>query len=175
MKNKSVNFKNKPDSPASPLDATDRRIINALQYGFPVSDYPFQEAAASLKLSETELLERIKNMRENGLLTRFGPLYNAEKMGGALSLCAMIVAEEKFDKVAQQVNSFAQVAHNYERDHKMNMWFVLATQSIEEKQQTLEQIEQLTGYPVYDMPRQKEYFVGLFLNLEPVSQQAHDS
>jgi DNA-binding Lrp family transcriptional regulator len=147
------------------LDEINRNIINTLQYGFPISDHPYRDAAESLNITEDELLTRIKALRESGILTRFGPLFHAENMGGALSLCAMKIPAGQFDKVAAQVNAFPQVAHNYERDHSMNMWFVLATETLQEKQQTLEEIEQKTGFQVYDMPKEKEYFVGLFLNI----------
>ncbi len=147
------------------LDATNRNIINTLQYGFPISDHPYREVAIKLNLSESELIQRIQFLLDSGLLTRFGPLFNAENMGGALSLCAMKIPEAEFETVTEQVNSFTEVAHNYQRDHKMNMWFVLATKSLEEKHKTLQQIEQLTGYKIYDMPKEKEYFVGLFLKI----------
>lgn len=145
------------------LDEVNRNIINTLQYGFPICDRPYREAAKSLSISEDELLTRIASMLESGVLTRFGPLFHAENMGGALSLCAMKIPPNQFDLITTKVNSFSQVAHNYERDHAMNMWFVLATKTLQEKHQTLKEIEQQTGYPVYDMPKEKEYFVGLFL------------
>ncbi|MCK5813989.1 MAG: Lrp/AsnC family transcriptional regulator [Cocleimonas sp.] len=147
------------------LDQTDRNIINTLQYGFPLSDHPYKEAADSLNITEDELLHRLKSLLDSGLLTRFGPLFNAENMGGALSLCAMIIPEAEFETVTEQVNALPEVAHNYQRDHEMNMWFVLATESLKEKHKTLKVIEQQTGYKVYDMPKEKEYFVGLFLKI----------
>ena len=147
------------------LDAINRNIINTLQHGFPICDYPFREAAESLHITEAELLERIGEMRENGILTRFGPLFNVENMGGAFSLCAMKIPAEEFESVAQQVNALPQVAHNYQREHAMNMWFVLATETLEEKHKTIAKIEQQTGYRVYDMPKEKEYFVGLYLKV----------
>lgn len=143
------------------MDSLDRRIINELQGGFPVSERPFAEAAQRLETSESELITRLRCMLDDGLLTRFGPLFHAEEMGGALSLCAMKVPPDRFDDVAAQVNSFAEVAHNYQRDHVMNMWFVLATETPERLQQTLREIEQMTGLPVFNMPKQEEYFVGL--------------
>lgn len=147
------------------IDTTNRNIINSLQKGFPVSDRPFAELADALDISEAELIERIQSMLNSGLLTRFGPLFHAENMGGALSLCAMQIPDKIFSHVTQQVNAFEEVAHNYQRDHKMNMWFVLATESLEDKYNTLKLIEQTTGYKVYDMPKEKEYFVGLFLKI----------
>jgi DNA-binding Lrp family transcriptional regulator len=147
------------------LDEINRKIINTLQHGFPICDHPFLEAAESLNITEAELLQRIKVMRENGILTRFGPLFNVEHMGGAFSLCAMEIPAEEFDRVTERVNALPQVAHNYQRDHALNMWFVLATETLEEKLKTIEEIEQQTGYRVFDMPKEKEYFVGLYLKV----------
>jgi DNA-binding Lrp family transcriptional regulator len=147
------------------MDELDRLILNSLQGGFPVSERPFREAAADLDTSESELISRIRCMLDDGLLTRFGPLYHAENMGGALSLCAMQVPPEQFDRVVAQVNAFPEVAHNYQRDHRMNMWFVLATESPEKLATTLKRIEEDTGLTVYNFPKQEEFFVGLNLQV----------
>lgn len=147
------------------MDELDRSILNSLQGGFPVSERPFRDAAFDLGTTESELIRRIRCMLDDGLLTRFGPLYHAENMGGALSLCAMQVPPERFDAVAEQVNAFAEVAHNYQRDHEMNMWFVLATESAEKLTATLQCIEEDTGLTVYNFPRQAEFFVGLNLQV----------
>ena len=135
------------------MDSLDRRIINELQGGFPVSERPYLEAAQRIGTSESELITR--------LLTRFGPLFHAEQMGGALSLCAMKVPAQRFEEVAAKVNAFPQVAHNYQRDHEMNMWFVLATETPKDLDATLQAIETATGLPVFNLPKQDEYFVGL--------------
>jgi DNA-binding Lrp family transcriptional regulator len=100
-------------------------------------------------------------MLDDGLLSRFGPLFNAEQLGGALSLCAMKVPRERFDAVAEKVNAFAQVAHNYQRDHEMNMWFVLATGSAAELEAAIHAIERETGLKVFNLPKQEEFFVSL--------------
>jgi len=147
------------------ISALDKKIINRLQYGFPISDYPYRETAKQFGISEQALIVRIKNLLKTGLLTRFGPLFNAENLGGALSLCAMKIADNDFERVTAQVNVFPQVAHNYQREHALNMWFVLATESLKEKQTVLDEIKKITGYDVYDMPKEKEYFVGLFLTI----------
>lgn len=143
------------------MDTLDRNIINSLQHDFPVCDRPFAVLAETLHSTEDELIARVQTMLDSGLLTRFGPMYNAVNMGGALSLCAMKVPEDRFDEVAAQINAFAEVAHNYQRDHEMNMWFVLATETQQELENTLAAIAHCTGIPVYNMPKQKEFFVGL--------------
>jgi len=143
------------------MDALDRNIINTLQRDFPVCERPFAQLAETLNSTEEELIHRVQTMLDDGLLTRFGPMYNAVNMGGALSLCAMKVPEDRFDKVTEQVNAFEEVAHNYQRDHEMNMRFVLATETQQDLNNTLEAIEKVTGIKVYNMPREKEFFVGL--------------
>lgn len=142
------------------LDDIDRKILNALQEGFPLSPRPFRQAARALGIQEDELIARIKRLRESGIITRFGPFYDAEAMGGAFCLCAMAVPEAEFDRVLTQVNAHAEVAHNYERDHRLNMWFVLATDSRERIAEVADQIEALTGLKVLRFPKEREFFIG---------------
>jgi len=145
------------------MDETDRRLVNRLQEGLPVSRRPFDEIADTLGLSVDALLERIQRLLDDKVLTRFGPMFNAENLGGALSLCAMQVPRDRYDEVAQQVNAFPEVAHNYERDHLLNMWFVLATERAEQAAAVIAAIEQATACKVYDLPKQEEFYIGLKL------------
>lgn len=145
------------------MDDIDRLIINTLQTGFPICDSPYRQVAETLGISETELLTRLQVLLANGTLTRFGPLYNAEQMGGALTLAAVKAPLERFDETANTINAFPEVAHNYARGHELNMWFVIATETPEQQQRTISAIEQQTGLTVYNMPKLKEYFVNLNL------------
>lgn len=145
------------------MDSIDRRIVNHLQEGLPVCARPFDAVAAQLELPVDELLARLQCLLDDKVLSRFGPMYNAESMGGALSLCAMQVPPDRFDAVAEQVNAFSEVAHNYERDHLLNMWFVIATEQPGQAATVISDIEQQTGCRVYDMPKQEEFFIGLRL------------
>ena len=112
--------------PAEALDATDRLLINRLQDGLPLEHAPFAHIAHEAGLSEAEVVDRITQLREIGAITRFGPFIDAEAMGGAFCLCAMAVPPDRFDEVMTLVNALPEVAHNYERLHRLNMWFVLA-------------------------------------------------
>jgi DNA-binding Lrp family transcriptional regulator len=145
------------------MDSVDARLVNCLQEGLPVCPRPFDDVAASLGLSVEELLLRVQRLLDNKVLTRFGPMFNAENLGGALSLCAMQVPLDRYDEVADLVNAFTEVAHNYERDHLLNMWFVIATERPEQAGAVLGEIEQATGCQVYDMPKQEEFYIGLKL------------
>ena len=148
---------------AKSYDDIDARLINHLQNGFPICDEPYLQVANELGLTESDVLKRLKNLLENGTLSRFGALYNAERMGGALTLAAIKVPEMDFENVTEIVNSFPEVAHNYARNHELNMWFVVATETPEQLAETLAAIEHQTGLRVYNMPKLNEYFVGLKL------------
>jgi len=143
------------------LSTIDKCIINRLQGGFPLSENPWDEIADALLISVNELIDRVQVLQQQGFISRFGPMYHAEKMGGALTLAAMRVPQDDFDHVCELVNSHDQVAHNYARDHALNMWFVIATESADEIQQVIDNIERQTGLRVYNMPKQKEYFLQL--------------
>lgn len=142
------------------MDKIDRSIINTLQGGFPLSDRPYLDAAILLGISEEELIARLKKLLEEKVLTRFGPMFQIERMGGAFSLAAMKVPEVDFERVANIVNSLPEVAHNYQREHEFNMWFVLATETPQGIRQAISRIEKESGLHVYNMPKEKEYFVG---------------
>jgi len=145
---------------AHELDATDRAILNALQVSFPLSPRPFAGAGAALGLSEGELITRIGSLKEKGAITRFGPFFDAAAMGGAFCLCAMAVPADRFEEVTALVNAHREVAHNYERAHRLNMWFVLACEKPEGIEAVARSIEQETGLRVLLFPKLQEFFIG---------------
>ena len=145
------------------LDETDRRLINALQGDFPLVSEPYRYVAESLGLGEAEVLRRLDSLLERRVLTRFGPMFQIERAGGAFVLAAMQVPEADFDRVVAQVNAFPEVAHNYRREHALNMWFVLATATPQGIAETIAAIEAATGLPVFAFPKEREYFVEMKL------------
>lgn len=146
---------------ATELDDIDRAIINDYQGGFPLSEEPYAEIGASLGIAPEETLSRISRLLDDGILSRFGPMYHAEKMGGGLTLAALEVPEDDYDRITELVNAFPEVAHNYARDHILNMWFVIATETPEGVEETIAGIEAATGLKVHNMPKKQEFFVGL--------------
>lgn len=144
------------------MDELDGAIVNRLQDGFPLGERPFLEAAAALGTTEIGLLEKLTILLERGVLTRFGPLFDAEKLGAQLSLCAMSVPAQDFERVAALVNAHREVAHNYQREHRFNMWFVIAADAAA-TERLVAAIERETGCAVLPLPREEEYFVELRL------------
>ena len=156
-----------PPSPRLPpgIDLDDARLIDRLQLDLPLTERPFADVAAELRMAEAPLIERLGQMLAAGVLTRFGPLFHIERAGGRFILAALQVPEADFDRVAAQVNALPEVAHNYRRDHALNMWFVVAAETPESAWAACDQVEAMTGLPVHAFPKEREYFVGLYLPL----------
>lgn len=151
----------RPDRPPVTLDDVDRALINALQGGFPLVPRPFAAVAERLGLGETTVIERIDRLVAEGALSRFAPMFDAERLGGAVSLAAMIVPADRFDEVADLLGAMPEIAHNYERAHRLNMWFVIATETRAGIGLTQRRIEAATGLEVMLFPKIREYHVGM--------------
>lgn len=152
-----------PHAPARELDPVDCAIINTLQGDFPICAEPFKEVAARLGLDEESLIARIDRLLRQNVLSRFGPLYNADRMGGANVLAAMAVPRGEFERIAEFVNLQPEIAHNYRREHPLNLWFVGAAETPEKVEAAFCYIESVTGYQVYRFPKEREFFVQLLL------------
>jgi len=147
------------------LTALEREFINNYQGNFPLQERPFKAIAAHLKCSEDDLIESVNHLKSENLLSRFGPLYDAASLGGGLTLAAIAVPEERYEIVTEMVNAYPEVAHNYRREHTLNMWFVLATETPREIDTILHAIEKTTKLTVYNFPKQHEFYIGLWLYL----------
>ena len=145
------------------LAAEDALLINHLHGGFPLDERPFATVGAQLGWSEERVIQRLHQLLARGVLTRFGPLFQIERAGGQFVLAAIAVPEERFDVVNTVVNSFPEVAHNYRRTHRLNMWFVVAAETPALAQTAIARIEEAVGLPVYAFPKEEEYFVELRL------------
>lgn len=152
------------------LDSLQKTLINAYQGGFPLSSRAFAEVGDALGCSETHVIETITKLLEQGWLSRFGPLYNAERLGGGLVLAALTAPEDRYEDISQQVNALPEVAHNYRREHRLNMWFVLATETPEGIEEAARRIEADTGCEVLLFPKEREYHLGFYLRLSDPDQ-----
>ena len=146
------------------LSPDDALLVDHLHGGFPLDDRPFAVVGDALGWGGARVIERLHQLLAQGVLTRFGPLFHIERAGGQFVLAAIEVPEERFDAVNLVVNSFAEVAHNYRRTHRLNMWFVVAAETPALAQQALQRIEETIGLKVYAFPKEEEYFVELRLS-----------
>jgi DNA-binding Lrp family transcriptional regulator len=162
------------------LGRVDSAICNAFQGGFPVVEQPFDPAAAALAdhgidITGTELLDRIQSLDEEGVLSRFGALIDAEAIGGTATLVATHAPEDSYDDHVELVNAHPEVAHNYEREHPyLNMWFVLSVVDEDRVDEVLADIEAETGEETYNLPKQQEFHVGAKFPVEGPQTQAVD-
>jgi DNA-binding Lrp family transcriptional regulator len=157
-----------PDAPVDVIvpDRIDRRLIDRLHGELPLTERPFADVGRELDLSEDEVIERLRRMLAHGTLTRFGPLFQIERAGGQFVLAALEVPEADFARITTIVNALPEVAHNYRREHRLNMWFVVAAESGAAAQATLDRVAALTGLAVHAFPKEREYFVGLRLRAD---------
>ncbi len=143
------------------MDDLDRRLTNRLQLGLPLVPRPWEALAEELHSDAATLRTRVQALLDDGTLTRFGPMFDIDRLGGAFTLAALSVPEERFDAVAAILDGLPEVAHNYRREHQWNMWFVLGCATPEGIAATIERIEALTGLPVLNLPKEETYHVGL--------------
>ena len=153
------------------IDAVDARLIDHLHAGFPLEDRPFARIGEALGLPEEQVIERLRALLSDGVLTRLGPLFQIERAGGAYLLAAMEVPEDRFDAVTAQVNAHLEVAHNYRRAHRLNMWFVVAADSQQGVASCVRAIEAETGLPVFAFPKEREFRVELRLPALPATNE----
>ena len=127
------------------MDSIDKQILNVIQKDFPVVEEPFKAVADKVRLSEDEVLKRIKNLKEEGIIRRIGAIFDSKKMGYASTLCAAKVPKEKLKKFVAVVNSYAGVTHNYRRSHEYNVWFTFIASDEETLKKSLGEIRDKTG------------------------------
>ena len=154
------------------IAAADARLIERLHGGFPLDERPFAALGTELGMDEAEVIARLRALLDAGVLTRFGPLFHIERGGGQFVLAALAVPDERFDAVRALVNAHPEVAHNYRREHALNMWFVVAAETPARARQVLAAIEAQTDLPVLALPKEREFRVELRL---PVAQVAGDA
>ncbi len=149
------------------LDLTplERHLLNDYQQGLPLSPTPFADIAAQLGVEEQEIIDTLEQLRQQGAISRVGPVFRTHSIG-ASTLAAMRIPEERLEEVAAIINSFAEVNHNYEREHALNLWFVATAPDDTHLAQTLQRIEQLSGYEVLTLPMLEDYHIDLGFELQ---------
>jgi DNA-binding Lrp family transcriptional regulator len=142
------------------MDEKDREILQMLQAKFPLDPEPYQVLGDRLWIDEVGVISRIARMIQAGTIRHIGPFFNSKKMGYIGALCAMNVAEGKIDEVAQVINQFPGITHNYQRDGEPNIWFTLIAKNEESRKQILDQIKKESGISeILVFPSKKLYKV----------------
>ena len=147
------------------MDALKRKLLDAYQRGFPVSPRPYKEVADKLGASEEQVLQAVNELSESGALSRVGPVFKPKSVGDS-TLAAMAVPKERLEEVAELVNRFDEVNHNYEREHRFNLWFVVTAPSKQRIEQVLAEISEAAGLEVLNLPMVADYHLDLGFALQ---------
>ncbi|HCU54783.1 MAG TPA: AsnC family protein [Gammaproteobacteria bacterium] len=146
------------------LTDLERRLLNDYQHGFPLSPAPYADIARELEVSESAVLEALARLQETGALSRVGAVLRPNTVGVS-TLAAMAVPPERLESVAELVNGYAEVNHNYEREHRLNLWFVATAAEATRLQSVLDEIGARSGIEVLAFPLLEDYHIDLGFEL----------
>ncbi len=146
------------------LSELDRRLLNDFQQDFPLSPTPYADIARSLGITEAEVLVRLAAFKRDGTVSRVGAVVRPNTVGVS-TLAAMAVPPEKLEAVAAIVSGYAEVNHNYEREHRINLWFVATAPDVARLRTVLDEITIRTGYEVLSFPLVEDYHIDLGFDL----------
>lgn len=147
-----------------PLDALEQRLLDDFQRDFPLVSRPFAEIARILQTTEEQVLRCLESLRERDYVSRVGPVFTPHKIGYSL-LATLAVPASDIEQVAELVNSYPEVNHNYEREHVYNLWFVVTGEHVEQVEGVVTDIEARTGLSVLRLPLERAYHIDLGFSL----------
>jgi DNA-binding Lrp family transcriptional regulator len=143
----------------------EQRLLNEFQQGMPLTPNPYADIARQLGVYENTVLETLRRLQTEGVVSRVGAVFRPNRVG-ASTLAAMSVPQAELEQVAAIISDFVEVNHNYEREHRYNLWFVVVAADEDRLQEVLSQIEASSGYTVLDLPLLNEYFIDLGFDLK---------
>ncbi len=127
------------------MDNLDKQLLTLIQAEFPITPEPFKELALTLGTTEEDVISRLERFKAEGVIRRIGAIFDSKKLGYFSTLCAIRVPEDRLDEVAQIINGYSGVTHNYLRQHDYNMWFTLIAPSAQAVEDILEEMRQRAG------------------------------
>jgi DNA-binding Lrp family transcriptional regulator len=126
------------------VEEKEAKLLNVIQDKFPLESRPFLTLANQLDMTEEEVIEIIRLLKEKGYIRRIGGVFDSKNLGYSSTLCAMEVPEDRIEEVTSIVNSYSGVTHNYLRNNKYNMWFTLTAPSIKKLEIVIDEIKSKT-------------------------------
>jgi siroheme decarboxylase len=148
------------------LDNIDKQILNDIQWTFPLVDRPFLELVNRYHITEEEVIQRVKKLKDTGIIRQISAIFDTRKLGYKSALVAFSVDKSKIDDVANEINKHPGVSHNYERNHEYNVWFTLAVSPDGDMKADLDKMASLDGVLKYRvLPTLKMYKIGVKLDM----------
>jgi DNA-binding Lrp family transcriptional regulator len=142
-----------------------KQLLNDYQHDFPLSARPYQDIADALGVTEADVLSAFAELNDNNFISRIGPVIPPNHIGVS-ALVAMSVPELQLKAVADIISSYSEVNHNYEREHRFNLWFVVIASDDGHLQAVIESIEQETAYKAMQLPMLDDFFIDLGFKLD---------
>jgi DNA-binding Lrp family transcriptional regulator len=148
------------------MDDVDKKILNILQTRFPLVPEPYDAVGEELGLTGDEVIERVRRLKDDGVIRRIGAVFDSRKLGYASTLCAAKVPEEKMRHFVEVVNGYPGVTHNYRRGHEYNVWFTFIAPDAEALERSLDEIRRRTGVDnVISMPAVRTFKINATFDL----------
>lgn len=155
----------RPGGPDVALGPLERSLLDAYQRDFPLEPRPFARIAEAEAVDEETVIAAYEEMIEAGLVSRIGAVLRPHRAGWS-TLAAMAVPEARLESVADLVSDYAAVNHNYEREHELNLWFVVTGPDRAAVEAVLAEIERRTDLEVLDLPLERAFRVDLGFPLQ---------
>ena len=149
------------DSPYSPLEFS---LLNNWQRDFPLVSRPFDEIGRQVGAGGTAILAALQHLSQRGAISRVGAVFAPRRLGAG-ALAAVAAPPERLEEVAAIINACPSVNHNYQREHRYNLWFVVTAADVAQRQAVFAQLEQQTGCAVIAMPLAEEFHIDLGFDL----------
>ncbi len=146
------------------MDALDRQLLNLTQKDFPLCSRPFAQVAETLGLSEDEVIARFEQLTATGIVQRIGPVIAPHRIGVS-TLAAVAVPPAQLEAMAERINAFEEINHNYEREHHYNLWFVITARNTERLNTIIENIQSWVDEPILNLPMEQAYHIDLGFGL----------
>ncbi len=149
------------------MDKMSKDLINLIQSDFPLESRPFLKIADKLNISEQEVIDIIKELKNNGYIKRLGGIFDSRKLGYYSTLCAIKVPLDRIDEVSKLINSYNGVTHNYIRNYEYNMWFTVIAPSIEDVKEFLNSIKIKTHIEdIIELPAINLFKINVMFNIK---------
>ena len=147
------------------LSNLEKRLLDCYQRGFPLTARPYQEIAREQGCDEKTVIATLSRLQDMGLISRIGAVVTPHRAGWS-TLAAMAVPPDRLQAVADLVSALPEVNHNYEREHRLNLWFVVTGKDVEHVSSVLQAIEARTGLAVLDLPMVEAFRLDLGFSLQ---------
>lgn len=148
------------------MDKMDKEILNEIQWTFPLVTRPYSDIAKKFQISDEELMQRLRALKEAGIVRQLSAIFDTRRLGYKSALVAMAIDADKLDTIANQVNKHPGVSHNYERNHEYNLWFTLAVPPGSDLKSEIDKFSKLQGInKVRMLPTIKLFKIGVKLEM----------